>query len=1011
MAGASIKIGASSSEFQKQMKEVTNQLKLVSSECSVATEKARLFGNTQDKLSAIQKELTSKLQAQNQIVKIYKDRITVINGEIEKQKSKQAELNKKIEDATKRYKDSVEATGKNSEESKKLKSELQNLKEEYAKNEKAIESNNNKLIAATTKMNNTEKAILQNQSALEEINKSLKNIKIDEVAEKFDKAGDKIKSLGTAMSTRVTAPIIALGTASVASFNLVDDGMDKIIAATGATGEKALELQEVYENVASNIPASFDEIGGAIGELNTRFSFTGDILEKSSEDFLKFARINGVDVTESVRLVSRAMGDAGIPAENYNELLDQLTKAAQDSGVSINGLTENIAKYGAPMRALGFDTKESIALFAGWEKAGVNTEIAFSGMKKAISNWGAEGKDSREEFKKTLSEIEETPDIAAATTKAIEVFGAKAGPDLADAIKGGRFEYQTFIDALDSSTGVVENTYGEIVDGGDDAKVAMNNLNLAMSGLGELIMQALAPILQKITLILKDVTARFKGLNDNTKSALLVFGGIAAATGPAMVALGAVSKGISNTVKGFKDIRDFGSKAIGVVKDFGPKALSGAKAAGQFALNLGKTAVGFAQNAIQSGVAATKLVAHKVATIASSVATNTMAAAQAALNFVMALNPITLIIIGITALIAAIVLLWNKCEWFRNLCLGLFEAIKAGWNTSIEFLKNNWKLFVEGFKVVWNSAIESVKLAWQGFKITFDLIVNLIKSIWQNIVNGILNACISTVEGIKNAWNGFKNIFEAVGNAIKALWEVTINVILVEWKFIVSGIKLVWEGFKNIFQNIVNIINLIWESAINGIFISWNFIVSAIKLAWEGFKIVFEGVGSAIKFIWQGIGNIISNTWDKIVGGVKSAWQGIISPFEAVAKAIGNIWEGVKAMFKLPHFTITGTLNPLKWESEGIPKIGVDWYYKGGIFKTPTVLGNIGVGDAFNGQGSKAEAVVPLDEMYSKISDMINSSNSNKSNVNLVINSPKALSPGESAKEIKRAYREMGYSF
>ena len=53
-----------------------------------------------------------------------------------------------------------------------------------------------------------------------------------------------------------------------------------------------------------------------------------------------------------------------------------------------------------------------------------------------------------------------------------------------------------------------------------------------------------------------------------------------------------------------------------------------------------------------------------------------------------------------------------------------------------------------------------------------------------------------------------------------------------------------------------------------------------------------------------------------------------------------------------------------------IPKVSVDWYYNGGIFKSPTVLGGIGVGDAFNGQGSNAEAIVPLDEMYRNIKNL-----------------------------------------
>ena len=128
MPGANIKIGASSSEFQKQMKEVTKQLKLVSSECGVATEKAKLFGNAQEKLSSIQKELTAKIQAQNKIIDIYKNRIVGINSEIEKEKSKQAELSKKIDDVTKKKKESIETTGKNSKETKALSEELAKLK-------------------------------------------------------------------------------------------------------------------------------------------------------------------------------------------------------------------------------------------------------------------------------------------------------------------------------------------------------------------------------------------------------------------------------------------------------------------------------------------------------------------------------------------------------------------------------------------------------------------------------------------------------------------------------------------------------------------------------------------------------------------------------------------------------------------------------------------------------------------------------------------------------------------
>ncbi|WP_078160386.1 phage tail tape measure protein, partial [Staphylococcus aureus] len=111
-------------------------------------------------------------------------------------------------------------------------------------------------------------------------------------------------------------------------------------------------------------------------------------LESATESFLKFSHITGSDGVQAVQLITRAMGDAGIEADEYQSVLDMVAKAAQASGISVDTLADSITKYGAPMRAMGFEMKESIALFSQWEKSGVNTEIAFSGLKKAISNWG-----------------------------------------------------------------------------------------------------------------------------------------------------------------------------------------------------------------------------------------------------------------------------------------------------------------------------------------------------------------------------------------------------------------------------------------------------------------------------------------------------------------------------------------------------------------------------------------------------------------------------------------------
>lgn len=372
---------------------------------------------------------------------------------------------------------------------------------------------------------------------------------IEEFGNKVSNISNKIDKIGTTLTTRLTLPIAGMVTTAITSMDAVDEGLDTIATKTGATGAAAKELQEIFKEVASKVPGEFGDIGAAVGEINTRLDFTGDKLKTASVEFLKFAKVNGTDVNTSVQLVTRAMGDAGIKADDYASLLDMLTVAGQKSGISIDALTTNLAKYGAPMRALGIDTKNAIAMFAGWEKAGVNTEIAFSGMKKAISNWGKAGKDSTKEFSKTLDEISKCPDIAQATTKAIEVFGAKAGPDLADAIKGGRFEFQKYVEALDSGSGTLESTYKQIVDEVDDTQLAMQNAKIAMHDAGEIAAKSLGPALLDLSKKFKSLMERFDKLSDKEKKQILNITLMVAAIGPCVKIIGTLGKTVGTGIK------------------------------------------------------------------------------------------------------------------------------------------------------------------------------------------------------------------------------------------------------------------------------------------------------------------------------------------------------------------------------------------------------------------------------------------------------------------------------
>lgn len=544
MAGnyAVIKVGANTSEFTQASKKMAAELKVINSEMKASEAEAKALGKADATLEGKKKALTQALNLQNTQLTTQTNHIKTLEQRLEKQKATQADLTKKVDTTTAAYKKAVATYGENSTEAKKLEDTLDKLKNAQKNNENAIESTESAINKATTSLNKMRVEVANNESALKKVNGELASFKIDEFTKKLDSASGKLKNVGDSMTMHVTAPIVAGGAAAVAAFNEVDEGADILINATGAVGEQGEELDRIYRKVAGTIPDSFDAIGGAVGEVNTRFGVMGDDLQTMSEDFLKFSRITGVDSVTGVRLVSRAMGDAGIETGQYKTLLDQLAKASQASGISVETLTESLAKYGAPMRQLGFDTASSIAIFAQWEKAGVNTEIAFSGMKKAISNWMKEGKDAKVEFSNLIKGVQ---DGSITAQEAMEIFGTKAGPDLVDAIQQGRFSYEDFLKTIEDSEGTLDNTFGALMDGGDRAKVAMNKIKIAGADAGEVIMDSLVPILEKGADALETFAEWWGSLTPEMQEFIIKSLAAVAVTGPLLSGVGRVGQGVA----------------------------------------------------------------------------------------------------------------------------------------------------------------------------------------------------------------------------------------------------------------------------------------------------------------------------------------------------------------------------------------------------------------------------------------------------------------------------------
>jgi TP901 family phage tail tape measure protein len=628
----------------------------------------------------------------------------------------------------------------------------------------------------------------------------------------------------------------ALGTlavgAGVALAKIGDDfdgAYDNIRLTTGATGEALEGLKDSFRNVSTSVAGvDFETVSTALADVAQRTGLTGPALESLSSQFLQLSKITGGDVATSVADITRVFGDWGIAADDQAGTMDKLWRASQVTGAGVDQLSAQVVQFGAPLRQLGFSFEDSIAMLGKWEKEGVNTELVLGGMKKALSTFAKEGEDAPTALARLTEEIKNIQDPTVATARAMEVFGAKAGPDMAAAIREGRFDIAAYVDAIANGTDTIQGAATDTDDWREKLQLLKNKVFVALEPLATRVFGAIGTGVELATQAFSAFSGAFTAADGDVTSS--GFNGF-------MEKAGFLARQVVDTIVAYwpkvqETISAVVAAVVAKVQAWWPTIASVVSTV----FNAVQTAVGFVVTTIipalvgafQSTVAFIQETWPKVAEVFSSVwgwiQTNVM--------------PVVSSIFDTMRLLVTTVAEFFATHWEAIKQTVTLVAEVLGTVIGAAFLAVKW--------AVENVLLPAIQLASEFIAAAIPVIAA--------IVEGLGTVISWVIDGIKWAVeNVFKPAFEAVAPYVQAAADKVgpIMTTIGEW------ISTLANGAKTVFDEVL--------------LPSWVTVSDAVQTAWDLIKPVLEDIGTA----FETMGDVAKGAFEGVVSALKTAWNAV----------------------------------------------------------------------------------------------------------------------------------------
>lgn len=552
----------------------------------------------------------------------YKDYRQQMNGIITQAKTLQAE-----------YKAMSSTFDKSTTAQKKAEAQTKLLKEQIAKQEEAVKTAKAQLEECKKKYGENEsvtlkwgKTVANANAELQRLNAELRNTPNQLQAlgkdwqaagQKIEAVGKKVESVGKGLTTHVTAPIMAVGTAAVKVTSDFDSSMSKVKAVSGATGSEFEALRNKAREMGATTQFSASEAAEAMNYMAMAGWKTEEMMSGIG-GIMSLAAASGEDLATTSDIVTDALTAFGKSAGDAGELADIMAAASSNANTNVSMMGETF-KYAAPVAgALGISMQDTAIAVGLMANAGIKASQAGTTLRgglsrlvgptkqvqSAMNKYGVEVeknadgsvnlRETMKSLRKRMGQLSETEQTAAAKA----IFGANAYAGWLAVINGSDKDFDKLTKAVDNSAGTAERMAKTMQDNlAGQLKILKSELEELGISLGDVMM----PKIREGVKWVQDLVDKFNQMSTAEKEQIVKMAAVAAAIGPVVTVGGKLIGTVGSVVT-------VGGKAIEMIGGLSTAASAGATGVGLLGGAMGALPI----IAVVGGIAALAAITYKL---------------------------------------------------------------------------------------------------------------------------------------------------------------------------------------------------------------------------------------------------------------------------------------------------------------------------------------------------------------------------------------------------------------